>query len=86
MFRERSGSGRALNEKWLVGAQHALYHRSGTWFHLLERFPGALFDANGYVLFDTQERFTNYPGVHIGKHVTVPGGISQLADYVRIVA
>jgi hypothetical protein len=56
MQNARSGSGRALNQEWSVGAQHALYHRKGIWFHLLERFPGALFDENGYVLFETKEQ------------------------------
>src|SRR5580692_1594148 len=35
-------SGKRLNEEWKVGALHALYRKDGTWYNLLERFPGAL--------------------------------------------
>jgi hypothetical protein len=80
----KTGSGRTLNDAWKVGAQHALYHKAGIWFHILERFPGALFDENGYVLFASREEFERYPGINIGKHVTIPAGISQLRAYVRV--
>lgn len=66
MYRERTGSGRALNEKWKVGAQHARYHGAGIWFHARERFPAALFDTTGYIVFDTKEDSATCPGVHIG--------------------
>ena len=45
-------TGRNLNEKWKVGAKHALYHKDGTWYERLEKFPGALFDPYGYILFE----------------------------------
>jgi hypothetical protein len=80
----RTGSGRALNEKWGIGAQHALYHREGTWFNVLERFPGALCDPNGYVLFGTKDEYENPPYLKIGQRTNVPGGISRLPKYVRM--
>ena len=79
----RSGSGRELNQEWQVGAQHALYHHSGTWYHLLERFPGAFFDRHGYVLFPTEGDFVNCRELHIGKHVRVPNGISRIRGYTK---
>ncbi len=53
----KTDTGKNLNKRWNVGAQHALYHKDGTWYQILERFPGALFDHNGYVLFNTKEQF-----------------------------
>lgn len=46
-------TGRRLNEKYKVGAVHSLYRENGYWYHALDKFPGALFDAKGYVLFKT---------------------------------
>lgn len=80
----RSGSGRALNIEWKVGAQHALYHHSGSWYHVLERFPGAFFDRNGYILFPTKSDFLNCKSLRIGKHVSVPEGIENMGGYTRI--
>jgi hypothetical protein len=80
----RTGSGRLLNEKWGIGAMHALYHKHGTWFNVLERFPGALCDPNGYVLFATKEEYENSPELKIGQRTNVPSGISKLKKYVRM--
>jgi 5-methylcytosine-specific restriction enzyme A len=80
-------TGRELNEKWKAGVAHALYRRDGTWYHRLERFPGALFDANGYIRFDANSDLENCPGILIGKRanwLNVPDGIARLPGYVRI--
>jgi 5-methylcytosine-specific restriction enzyme A len=76
--------GQARNDEWNVNALHALYRENGTWYHLLERFPGALFDANGYILFDREEDYKNCSGVHLGKETTVPKGIASLRGYRRV--
>ena len=79
-------TGRELNGKWNIGAQHALYRKNGTWYHWLERFPGALCDARGYVRFETADALEACPGVFIGKGknwLTVPAGIATLPGYVR---
>lgn len=80
----RTGSGKALNEKWRIGAAHALYHKDGTWFNILERFPGALCDPNGYILFATKEDYEKSPHLKLGQRTNVPGGISKLPFYVRV--
>ena len=77
-------SGRFLNEKWGVNAKHALYHKEGTWYHILDQFPGALFDRNGYILFKTQKEFLKCNNLKIGEHVNVLRGISKIPGYVRI--
>ena len=47
-------TGSRLNREWGANARHALYREDGRWFHVLERFPGALFDAHGYIVFQTE--------------------------------
>jgi len=79
-----TNSGRRLNDEWQIGAAHALYHKDGTWFNVLERFPGALCDPNGYVVFRTEDQFLKCPNLRIGKRLTVPSGISQLPGYIRV--
>jgi lysyl-tRNA synthetase, class I len=81
--RKRSLTGKELNKRWGVGASHALYRADGKWYHLLERFPGALFDLHGYVLFNSRQAYENCPGLNIGTRLHVPDGISSLPGYVR---
>jgi hypothetical protein len=50
-------TGQKLKEIWHIPANHVLYLRKGNWYHLLERFPGALCDPNGYIVFDTKEQY-----------------------------
>lgn len=80
-------TGRVLNKQWEVGARHALYRQDGEWYHVLKRFPGALFDANGYVVFETEVEYRRCPGMSIGSEKNwthVPAGISNLPGYVRM--
>ena len=64
-------NGKLLNEQWRVGARHALYEENGKFYMPLERFPGAYFDANGYVLFETRARYENCAALNIGVRVNV---------------
>jgi hypothetical protein len=80
-------TGRQLNREWKVGAQHALYRADGTWYHLLERFPGALFDAHGYVVFESKSALMNCPGILVGETknwVNFSAGIANLTGYVKV--
>jgi 5-methylcytosine-specific restriction protein A len=79
----RTGFGRELNRRWSIGAAHALYHKNGTWFNVLERFPGALCDPQGYVLFATKQQFLDCPHLQIGARVNVHGTLSEIPGYVR---
>lgn len=75
--------GNYLNDLWGVGAAHALYINDGLWYHQLRRFPGALFDRTGYVLFRAEKDYQSCPYLSIGKHVHVrPPGISGIPGYV----
>jgi hypothetical protein len=76
--------GALLNQRWRIGARHALYHKDGTWYHQLRHFPGALCDPNGYVLFKTQADFRACPHLSIDQDVNVVGHISDIPSYVRV--
>ena len=86
MKSEESGrlSGKKLNELWGVQAKHAFYHRGGCWYKNLKRFPGALFDANGYVLFATELAYRSSPLLRVTKETNVRHGISTLPGYVKM--
>lgn len=77
-------TGKYLNEIWNVGAAHALYHKDSSWYHVLERFPGALFDPNGYILFATRADYENCENIRIGQHLSVPDGIFSIPGYVLV--
>jgi len=77
-------TGKFLNQLWQIGAKHALYSHNGTWYHRLERFPGALCDSEGYILFQTRENFEGcLPFLRIKQDVGCPGGIRVIPGYVR---
>ena len=74
-----------LNEQWRVGASQARYSDDGHWYAALQRFPAALFDANGYVLFESKADYDSSPHLSIGKQISVPKpGISGIPGYVRM--
>ncbi len=75
-----------LNEAWSVGAVQARYSDDGHWYAKLTRFPAALFDAHGYVLFATEEEYISSPHLRIRKQISVPKpGISGIPGYVRVI-
>jgi hypothetical protein len=85
MTNEDRITGEKLNKEWGVGAAHPLYKREGNWYHLLERFPGALFDFHGYILFPTQEDYENCDALTISEHIHVGGnGISSIPGYRKM--
>lgn len=80
-------TGERLNEHYEIGAAQARYRENGVWYHPLDQFPGALFDGNGYVLFQTATEYADCDRVKKGpdpNHIHVKGGISSLPSYVRL--
>jgi len=75
-------SGKILNEQWKIGARHVLYNHNGIWYHQLRRFPGALCDSQGYVLFQTKDDFLKCSFLRINKDVACRVGIQQIPGYV----
>lgn len=79
-------SGRRLNKEWGVNAKHALYREDGRWFHQLTKFPGALFDAHGYIVFPTERSYRNCGDLSIRKDINVsnPRGIAAIHGYMSV--
>ena len=50
----------------------------------LDRFPGALCDPHGYVIFDTQHAYESCRHLEIGQRVSVRRGVSKLPGYVPV--
>ena len=76
-----------LVEKWGIPTEHALYRETGDFYNILKRFPGALCDIDGYILFQTEEEYrSNQYLVIIDKnnHTHVEGGISSLPGYINV--
>jgi hypothetical protein len=74
-----------LNEQWKVGAAQFRYSDDGHWYAALTRFPAALFDATGYLVFATEGEYRTSQHIRIGKQISVPTpGISGIPGYVRM--
>ncbi len=83
--RQTTITGKRLNDLWNVGAKHALYREDGKWYHNLEVFPGVLFDANGYVVFQTEQDYHQNPYLRITEDLHImEGGISSIPGYIRV--
>lgn len=73
-----------INQLLGLGAEHAYYFKSGTWYHQLKQFPAALIDANGYILFETEESYHSAEGIRVNavtNQVHIPSGIASLFGY-----
>lgn len=74
-----------LNETWGVGAAQVRYSDTGDWYATFTRFPAALFDAHGYLLFLTEEEYRTSPHIRVGKLIGVrKPGISAIPGYIRV--
>ena len=76
-------TGLRLAKRWGVEVEHALYHRDGTFYENLTRFPGALFDPTGFVVFRTAQDYNRSEYLRRGDKLNVPRGIASLPGYVR---
>lgn len=87
MKEQRRITGRKLNSTYKVGAVQARYRKDGLWYHPLKQFPGALFDGQGYVLFQTQREYERCPQVRKGphpNHIHVDEGIASITGYLKL--
>jgi 5-methylcytosine-specific restriction protein A len=79
-------TGKVLNDNWSVGARHALFSKTGNCYHHLTRFPGVLFDLNGYLFFKTEQEYLHRTSLHISpKEIWVPRGISSAQGDVPVI-
>ncbi len=77
--------GVTLSRRWKVPVRQALFSTTGNWYHHLTRFPGALFDPKGYLLFETEQDYRDCSSLNIKHDIWVPHGISSAAGYVQVV-
>lgn len=76
-------TGKFLAQKHNLRVHHALYHWEGTFYENLNRFPGALCDPNGYVIFTTENDYYKCSHLRITKKTNVPYGIARIPGYQR---
>jgi len=81
----KTNNGDALNREWEIGAAQARFHKDGHWYMPPERFPAALIDPRGYVLFRTEREYSTCEHLRIGDRVNVPDGISAMPGYRRVI-
>ncbi len=70
--------------RWGLNVRHALYRATGNWYHRLKKFPGALLDADGYVIFESSQAFEECPQLQVRKQVSAPKGIKAIPSYVYV--
>ena len=75
--------GRDLSRKYGIGAKQSRYRETGDFYECLTKFPEALWDPDGYVLFETKEHYSRSPYLQIGAKLHVPGGIAAMPSYRR---
>jgi len=56
----KSTTGKILAKKYNMNIEKPLYRKNGTWFHMLDRFPTALIDENGYIPFGSEEEMDRF--------------------------
>ena len=82
--RSPMASGSELIKKWNIPVRQARFHRNGNWYEQLTKFPAALCDPKGYVVFETKEEYRNCQQLTLRKQVNVPSGISSIPGYVQV--
>ncbi|KQN34289.1 hypothetical protein ASE92_11805 [Pedobacter sp. Leaf41] len=74
-------NGKHLIKLLSITALHSLYREDGKWYHHLKKFPGVLFDKNGYIIFATKEDYENNAFLIRQKDLHITNGISSLVEY-----
>lgn len=81
--------GSELAKRWGLTVEQALYRKTGDWYHQLKQFPGALLDADGYVIFESEKLFKACRQLRTGKDskrhggwVAASRGIKAIPGYV----
>src|SRR5215471_21742050 len=79
-------TGKDCIRRWKLQVRQARFHRDGSWYERLDRFPAAYCDPDGYKVFDSEDDLRTTPGVRIepSGQVWVPGGIAKLRGYRKI--
>ena len=76
--------GNGLSREYGIDAAQSRYSETGTWYGKPSRFPLALWDLHGYIVFRTEEDFLRSPYVRLGRQLGVPNGISSIPGYKQV--
>lgn len=79
-------TGNQMNNELGLNAESARYRRTGDWYHPLGKFPGVLFDINGYVIFQTEEEYRACAEIAFGQDINIRNGISSIPSYISFTA
>jgi hypothetical protein len=75
-------TGQELIKRWGIPAVQARFHRDGHYYEHLTKFPAALCDRKGYVVFESEEEYTSCPYLHLGQQLNVEQpGIASIPGY-----
>ena len=74
-------TGKLLAQQYGLEVKHALYHKDGTFYEILTRFPAALFDKNGWVRFDTESEYVACKELRKTEKLNIPEGIATIPGY-----
>ena len=84
-------TGKMLATRHAVKVNQSLYRSSGDWYHVPVKFPAALFDTGGYLLFETLDNYQKFVsgGEDIGvkqsidkNWLTIKDGIQAHQSYI----
>jgi len=79
----KQDKGSKLCSEWGLNVKQFRYSEWGNWYGLINSYPAALLDPNGYLYLESSDEL-NIPGIKIGKRINVPKCISSLPGYVKI--
>jgi len=80
----KTSSGVKLKKEWRIPVIQARYHKDGTFFMPVDKFPAALCDPNGYVIFKTKEEYEKSSDLDIGVRINVKSGICKIHGYIQM--
>lgn len=71
-----------INNVVKLEVNHCLYGSHGDWYHNLRKFPAALFDKDGFVVYQSKRQYENDIHLkHSKKSLHVEEGISSIPGY-----
>lgn len=77
-------NGAKLARDWGLNVAQARYSAWGNWYAPLTRYPAALLDAHGYVLFPNESTLQTHDKIKVTKQINVPSLISTLPEYIQV--
>ena len=80
----KTNSGENLKKVWHIPASQVRYHKDGTFFMPVDKFPAAFCDMNGYILFRTKDEYEMSSYIEIGNRVNVRTGLCRIPCYVKM--